>query len=111
MSIDSLEVENLRLKEYIDTRSREVEDLAAKNIKQKAHFEDTISILKKENETIRLKMLEGERYSELEIENLNKKMHDMHELQIEEMKTNHIRYVDCLQIELKKMEGALRTKN
>lgn len=35
----------------------------------------------------------------------------MHELQIEEMKTNHIRYVDCLQIELKKMEGALRAKN
>lgn len=36
--LDSLETENIRLKEYLDTRSREVEDLAAKNIKQKNHF-------------------------------------------------------------------------
>jgi len=55
----------MRLKEYLDTRSREVEDLAAKNIKQKAHFEETIALLRKENESVRLKMLEGERFNEL----------------------------------------------
>lgn len=57
-------MENMRLKEYLDTRSREVEDLATKNLKQKAHFEDTIGLLRKQNEGIRIKMLEGERYSE-----------------------------------------------
>lgn len=55
----------MRLKQYLDTRSREVEDLATKNLKQKAHFEDTIALLRKQNEGIRIKMLEGERYSEL----------------------------------------------
>lgn len=73
--LDSLETENLRLKEYLETRNREVEDLAAKNVKQKAHFEDTIALLRKENETIRMKMMEGERFSELEIDNLKSKLH------------------------------------
>lgn len=35
----------------------------------------------------------------------------MHEAEVEEMKINHLRYVECLQAELKKMEGALRNKN
>ena len=74
-SIDGLETENYRLKEYLETRSREVEDMNAKNMKQKAHFEETISLLKKENESIRLKMLEGERYSECEIDRLKMKLH------------------------------------
>ena len=66
-NIDSLETENFRLKEYLDTRGREVEELNHKNAKQKGNFEETVSILKKENETLRYKMLEGERYSENEI--------------------------------------------
>lgn len=93
----------MRLKEYLDTRNREVEDLVTKNIKQKAHFEETITLLRKENENIRLKILEGERFSELEIDNLKSKLHEMHEAEVEEMKINQQRYVDCLQIELKKM--------
>jgi predicted RNase H-like nuclease (RuvC/YqgF family) len=68
-------------------------------------------LLRKENESIRMKMLEGERYSELEIDNLKAKLHEMHEAELDEVKLNHQRYVDCLQVELKKMEGALRNKN
>ena len=76
-NIDSLEGENFRLKEYLDTRSREIDELGSKNIKQKAHFEETISILRKENETLRYKMLEGERYSESEIDKLNNENKDL----------------------------------
>ena len=35
----------------------------------------------------------------------------MHEAEVEEMKINQQRYVDCLQVELKKMEAALKNKN
>lgn len=45
--LDSIETENIRLKEYLETRNREVEDLTAKNMKHKAHFEDTIALLRK----------------------------------------------------------------
>lgn len=76
--LDSLETENIRLKEFLDARTREVDELSSKIVKQKAHFEETISLLRKENESIRMKMLEGERYSELEIDNLKGKLHEMH---------------------------------
>ena len=76
--LDSIETENMRLKEYLDTRTREVEELTAKNAKLKSHFEETIALLRKENESIRMKMLEGERFSELEIDNLKAKLHEMH---------------------------------
>ena len=46
-NIDNLETENFRLKEYLDTRTREIDDLSSKNLKQKAHFEETIIILRK----------------------------------------------------------------
>ncbi len=36
--LDSLYIENARLREYLDTRNREVEDLATKNAKQKTNF-------------------------------------------------------------------------
>ena len=48
-------------------------------MKQRSHLEETISLLRKENEAIRLKMLEGERYSENEIDKLKIKLHEMHE--------------------------------
>lgn len=76
--LDSIETENIRLKQYLDTRTREVQELTAKNIKHKTHFEETITLLRKENESIRMKMLEGERFSELEIDNLKAKLHEMH---------------------------------
>ena len=46
-NLDNLETENFRLKEYLETRTREIEDLSSKNMKQKGHFEETIVILRK----------------------------------------------------------------
>lgn len=110
-AIDNLETENFRLKEYLDSKSREVEDLTAKNIKQKTHFEETIVILRNENESLRYKMLEGERYSESEIDKLKLKLHEMHEAEIAELKLNNQKYMDCLQAEVLKLEGVLANKN
>lgn len=48
-------------------------------------------------------MMEGERISEVEIDNLKLKLHEMHEAEIEELKINQQRYVDCLQAEVAKL--------
>lgn len=57
----------MRLKDYLENRGYEIEELNAKIIKQKNHFEETINLLRKENENIRLKMIEGERFMEAEV--------------------------------------------
>lgn len=48
-------------------------------------------------------MLEGERYSEHEIDNLKLKLTEMHEAEIEELKINHQKYIECLQNEIVKL--------
>ena len=58
-----------------------------------------------------MKMLEGERFTELEIDNLKGKLHEMHEAEIQQMKVNHQRFVECLQVQMKKLEAGLRGKN
>lgn len=79
--------------------------------KQKNHYEETILLLRKENENIRMKMIEEEKYSELELENLKVKLSQMHEGEIEELKFSHQHYVDCLQNEVIKLETILKSKN
>ena len=56
-------------------------------------------------------MLEGERYSESEIDKLKLKLHEMHEAEITDLKINHQRYIECLQGEVVKLEGVLANKN
>lgn len=58
-----------------------------------------------------MKMLEGERFSEVEIDNLKLKLHEMHEAEIEELKINQQRYMDSLHAEVSKLEAALKDKN
>lgn len=57
-----------------------------------------------------MKMMEGERFSELEIDNLKMKLHQMHEAEIEELKLNNQKYTDCMQAEITKLEITLRNK-
>ena len=56
-------------------------------------------------------MLEGERYSESEIDKLKLKLHDMHEAEIAELKINNQKYMECLQGEVIKLEGVIANKN
>lgn len=56
-------------------------------------------------------MIEEEKYSELELENLKVKLSQMHEGEIEELKFSHQHYVDCLQNEVIKLETILKSKN
>lgn len=56
-------------------------------------------------------MLEGERYSESEIDKLKIKLHEMHEAEILELKINNQKYMECLQAEVVKLESVLANKN
>ena len=42
-------------------------------------------------------MIEGERYNETEVDNLKMKLTQMHEMEIDELKANHQKFVECLQ--------------
>ena len=58
-----------------------------------------------------MKMLEGERYNETEIDNLKMKLSQMHEMQIDELKANHQKFAECLQEEIRKLEANIKNKN
>lgn len=64
MTLDNVEAENDKLKELFNQRNQENEQLTTKILKQKSHYEDSISILRKENDTIRGKLIEYERLFE-----------------------------------------------
>lgn len=66
---------------------------------------------KRENELLRSKMVECERLSESEKDTLKVKMNKVHESEIEEMRINHQKYIDCLQNEINKLDATLRNKN
>ena len=58
-----------------------------------------------------MKMIEEEKYCEIEVQNLKIKLSQMHEGEIEELKFNHQHYVDCLQNEIVKLQTILKSKN
>ena len=56
-------------------------------------------------------MIEFERLSESDKDTLKVKLNRAHESEIEEMRINHQKYVDCLQGEINKLESAIAKKN
>jgi predicted RNase H-like nuclease (RuvC/YqgF family) len=56
-------------------------------------------------------MVECERLAESEKDTLKVKMNKVHESEIEEMRINHQKYIDCLQNEINKLDVTLRNKN
>ena len=56
-------------------------------------------------------MVESDRLSEGEKDSLKVKLSKMHESEIEEMRINHQKYIECLQNEIVKLEGSINKKN
>ena len=81
-AIKTLEVDNLKLKDTLDLKSMELEQLNGKLYKQKTYSEDTVVILKRENDTLRSKLLELERINEEEFIILKEKLSQVHEAEI-----------------------------
>lgn len=110
-SLEGFESENNKLKDLLDNKNIELEQLSSRLNKQKNNYEDTIAMTKRENEMLRNKMIEYERLSESEKDTLKVKLNRVHESEIEEMRINQQKYTDCLQNEIYKLETALNKKN
>lgn len=64
-NLEEAQLENARLKEGLDEKCREIEALASKANKQRVYLEDTISYLKRDNETLRSKVTETKQFGDL----------------------------------------------
>jgi hypothetical protein len=62
--LEGFELENNKLKDLLDNKNIELEQLGSKLNKQKNNYEDIIAMNKRENEMLRNKMIEYERLSE-----------------------------------------------
>ncbi len=76
-------MENAKLKDLLEAKSIEVEQINSKLNKQKTSYEDSIIFTKKENELLRNKLIEAERFSESDKEALKLKLNKVHESEIE----------------------------
>jgi len=54
--VETLDYENTKLKEVVNSKNYEIEQILAKNMKVKNNFEDSIDLLKKENEDLKDKI-------------------------------------------------------
>jgi len=77
--IEALDYENIKLKEVINSKNMEIESILLKNQKIKNNYEDSLSLLKKENEDLKDKLIETEHISEMELHNLKEKLDGMRE--------------------------------
>lgn len=95
----------------MEAKSIELDQTNSKINKQKVTYEDTINFTKKENEMLRNKLVEAERYNESDKDTLKVKLNKVHESEIEEMRINHQKYIDCLQGEIAKLDATVNKKN
>ena len=82
-SLEGFELENGKLKDLLENKNIELEAVNSKFNKQKNHYEDAISMKKRENDMLRNKMIEFERLSESDKDTLKVKMNRAHEGEIE----------------------------
>ena len=62
-SLEGFELENAKLKDLVEAKNIELEQVISKLNKQKANFEDSVTFTKRENEMLRSKLIEAERFS------------------------------------------------
>ena len=63
--VETLDYENSKLKEVINSKNLELEQSMAKQSKMRNHYEDSIDLLKKENDELKDKLVENEHISDL----------------------------------------------
>ena len=109
--IDTLDYENSKLKEVIDSKNREIDQIMSKHSKVRNNYEDSINLLKKENDELKDKITETEHIAELELNNLREKMEGIKESEIALLKDAHSNQCDLLNREINKLQKFLDTRN
>ena len=69
-ALEEAERENGRLRDNLQERNREIEQISSKSSKQKQSLDDNILFLKKDNETLKNRIVEIEQIGHIEITNL-----------------------------------------
>ena len=83
----------------------------AKQTKMRNHYEDSIDILKKENDELKDKLVENEHIADLELKNLREKMDGIKEWEIALVKDSHANQCDILNREIMKLNKFLQSRN
>lgn len=83
----------------------------AKQTKIRNHYEDSIDILKKENDELKDKLVENEHIADLELNNLREKMDGIKESEIALLKDSHANQCDILNREIMKLNKFLQSRN
>lgn len=108
--IETLDYENSKLKEVINSKNTEIDQIMAKHSKVKNNYEDSVSLLKKENDELKDKIVENEHIADLELNNLREKMESIKESQIALLNDSHANQCDLLNREISRLRSYLDSR-
>lgn len=109
--VEALDYENTKLKEVINSKNFEIEQILTKNMKVKNNFEDSIDLLKKENEDLKDKIFETERIADIELSNLRDKLEGIKESELTLLKNAHNNQLELLHREINKLQDIIQNRN
>jgi hypothetical protein len=109
--VEALDYENTKLKEVINSKNNEIEQILAKNLKVKNNYEDSIDLLKKENEDLKDKLFETERIADIELSNLRDKLEGIKESELTLLSNAHANQTELLQREISKLQESIDNRN
>lgn len=109
--IEALDYENTKLKEVVNSKNAEIEQILAKNLKVKNNYEDSIEILKKENEDLKDKIFETERIADIEMSNLRDKLEGIKDSELSLLKNAHNNQMELMQREISRLQDIINSRN
>ena len=109
--VEALDYENTKLKEVINSKNFEIEQILTKNMKVKNNFEDSIDLLKKENEDLKDKIFETERIADIELSNLTDKLEGIKKSELTLLKNAHNNQLELLHREINKLQDIIQNRN
>jgi hypothetical protein len=109
--VETLDYENNKLKEVINSKNMEFEQALLKQNKMRNHYEDSIELLKKENTELKEKIIESEHIADLELANLREKLDGIKESELALLKDANNNQQDILTREISKLKKFLESKN
>ena len=80
-------------------------------MKVKNNYEDSIELLKKENEDLKDKIFETERIADIELNNLRDKLEGIKESELSLLKNAHANQLDLLHREINKLQDIISNRN
>lgn len=109
--IEALDYENMKLKEVINSKNAEIEQILTKNTKVKNNYEDSIELLKNEIQDLKGKIFETERTADLELNNLREKLDGIKESELSLLNNAHQNQTELQQREILRLQDIIEGRN